>query len=96
MDDHGVSGWAENDDIFNLRRPDWHSLAACRNVSGRIFFEEAVRVIVREAKAICAICPVRQRCLDFAIRNEEVGIWGGMTTTERRRHARLRKHHGIR
>lgn len=96
MDDHGVSGWAENEDVFSFHRPEWHKLAACRNVSGRIFFEEAVRVIVREAKAICNVCPVRQRCLDFAIRNEEVGIWGGMTTTERRRYARIRKQHGIR
>lgn len=96
MDDHGASGWTENDNVFSFRRPTWHNLANCRNVSGRIFFEEAVRIIVKEAKAVCNKCPVRERCLDFAIRNEEVGIWGGMTTTERRRHARHRKQHGIR
>jgi WhiB family redox-sensing transcriptional regulator len=96
VDDHGASGWTENDNVFSFRRPTWHTLANCRNVSGRIFFEEAVRIIVKEAKAVCNKCPVRERCLDFAIRNEEVGIWGGMTTTERRRHARHRKQHGIR
>lgn len=39
---------------------------------------------VKQAKAICAICPVKQECLDYALRNEEVyGIWGGKTTRER-------------
>lgn len=88
MDDHGVSGWTENDQAFNFRRPMWHQLAACREASGRIFFEESVRLIVKEAKAICNKCPVRQTCLEFALDNDEVGIWGGMTTTERRKHRR--------
>lgn len=42
----------------------------------------------KEAKAICAECPYKARCLEFAINNSELGIWGG--TTERQRTA-LRK-----
>lgn len=39
-----------------------------------------------EAKAICAGCPVRKECLDYALENEmEYGIWGGTSPTERRR-----------
>ena len=38
-----------------------------------------------EAKLVCASCPVREKCLDYAIRNYEMyGIWGGHTAPERR------------
>ena len=35
------------------------------------------------AKLLCAACPVRQRCLDYALEYEEFGIWGGATPEER-------------
>lgn len=39
----------------------------------------------REAVAICAFCPIRQDCLDYAIENcLDHGIWGGKTTRQRR------------
>ena len=39
----------------------------------------------RRAKSICAACPVRQRCLEYAIAaDERYGIWGGLTKDERR------------
>jgi WhiB family redox-sensing transcriptional regulator len=44
-----------------------------------------------EAKAICAGCPVRTECLDFAIVScEQFGIWGGTSERERRRIRRQR------
>jgi WhiB family redox-sensing transcriptional regulator len=37
------------------------------------------------AKRICAECPVRQECLEYALRvREPFGIWGGLNETERR------------
>lgn len=37
------------------------------------------------AKAICATCPVRGRCLDYAISiREPHGIWGGLNEVERK------------
>jgi WhiB family redox-sensing transcriptional regulator len=37
------------------------------------------------AKRVCAACPVRQECLDYALRvREQYGIWGGLTEVERR------------
>jgi hypothetical protein len=39
----------------------------------------------RPARQVCAQCPVRQRCLEFAVSNRIVyGIWGGLTGPERR------------
>ena len=37
----------------------------------------------KEAKAICAECPYKARCLKFAIDNHEQGIWGGPTERQR-------------
>jgi WhiB family redox-sensing transcriptional regulator len=36
---------------------------------------------------ICAQCPVRKRCLEYALSSDIdcVGVWGGSTTFERRR-----------
>ena len=43
----------------------------------------------REAKALCADCPIRNACLTWAIKHkEEYGIWGGLSPEER---ANLRK-----
>ena len=40
----------------------------------------------REAKALCAGCPIRDDCLARAIKHDEQhGIWGGLTPDERNR-----------
>ncbi len=37
------------------------------------------------AKAICAQCPVRRPCLEYALTiHEQHGIWGGLTEHDRR------------
>ena len=69
----------------------WRQLAACRGVEPETFYpitdEEA-----EEAKVICADCPVREICLDFALTNRERdGVWGGATERERRRILRQRR-----
>ena len=44
----------------------------------------------REAKRICADCPVRIECLNYALRRDErYGVWGGMSERERRRLKRM-------
>ena len=42
----------------------------------------------RPAKRICAVCDVREQCLEYALRREregrgDQGIWGGMSRIER-------------
>jgi hypothetical protein len=39
----------------------------------------------KEAKAICAECPYKVRCLTYALKNSEQGIWGGTTERDRRK-----------
>jgi WhiB family redox-sensing transcriptional regulator len=64
---------------------DWREYAACMGVDPDLFFP--VRgASTREAKAVCAGCPVRDECLEWAFANHErFGIWGGLSERERRR-----------
>jgi WhiB family redox-sensing transcriptional regulator len=40
---------------------------------------------IAEATAVCAGCPVRLECLQFALEsNQEFGVWGGYAEDERR------------
>ena len=70
--------------------PWWHSYAACANVDPDLFFPERGES-TSEAKAVCFTCPVREECLEYALRaGEKFGIWGGMSERERRRIRRAR------
>jgi WhiB family redox-sensing transcriptional regulator len=68
--------------------------AACRNTGlGHLFFvvhntaqDKADRA---QARAICASCPVKQECFDYAVSDWRIqGIWGGTTDDQR---AQIRK-----
>lgn len=68
---------------------DWRSRAACRDVDPDTFFPATERGPgVTRAKAVCAGCPVRRRCLEEAILRIPDGIAGGLTAAERRRRMR--------
>ncbi len=72
------------------RNLEWKSDAACRTVDTSIFFPEN-EAAAAPALAVCARCPVREQCLDFALETRQHdGIWGGATETERRRLRRTR------
>lgn len=69
----------------------WRDRAACRGIDPDIFYpvsdEDA-----DTAKSICAECPVREACLEYALANRERdGVWGGATERERRRMIRQRR-----
>ena len=62
----------------------WRELAACRGADLNLFFPERGES-AGPARQVCAACPVRQPCLDYAITNRIThGIWGGLTERERR------------
>lgn len=52
---------------------------ACAGLPDLFFEEERFA----EATAICAACPIRQKCLDYALDSEAYGVWGGLTPEER-------------
>lgn len=43
----------------------------------------------RVAKSLCAQCPLQEQCLDHALeKNFRYGVWGGLTSDERKRFVR--------
>ncbi len=68
---------------------EWMLEAKCLDADPEAFFPEKGGS-TREAKRICAVCPVREECLEYALANDErFGIWGGLSERERRRAKRL-------
>lgn len=78
---------------------EWRAAGACVSRDPDLFFPispgGAAASQVAQALRICAGCPVRRQCLEFALRtNEAEGIWGGTTPEERaqaRRHETARR-----
>jgi WhiB family redox-sensing transcriptional regulator len=66
------------------RGSSWAVDGACRGYPEVDFFTD-IRTAIARAKAICCRCAVRGDCLEFAVRHDEVGVWGGTTRRERRR-----------
>ena len=66
-------------------RDTWVADAACAELPTAVFFPtDAVGDTV--ALCVCAACPVRDLCLEYALANGiEHGVWGGTTATERSR-----------
>lgn len=78
----------------------WRERAACRDVDPDLFFPIGTAGLtlaqVDEAKAVCGRCPVRERCLQWALAVGPVeGIWGGTTEGERRATRRRSARKGI-
>jgi len=72
----------------------WRENAACIG-RGDLFFADHVRSVVKKAKQLCGSCPVKQECLEYALRNNDDGVWGGMTANERRKVKRIAKKAGL-
>lgn len=67
----------------------WRHDAACRDMDPDLFWPlgegATARKQAEEAKSVCAECPVREKCLDWAVETrQDFGVWGGMTERERR------------
>lgn len=60
--------------------------AACASANPEWFFpdEENPQVgYIAKAVEVCSKCPIAERCLQIALANEDIGIWGGTTFEQR-------------
>jgi len=65
--------------------PGWWFAGLCAQTDPEVFLPEKGGS-VREAKAVCAGCPVCAQCLAHALAHgERYGVWGGLSEPERRR-----------
>lgn len=63
----------------------WRQDALCRQTDPEIFYRPKGHS-PRPAKRVCARCDVRAECLTDALRRRErYGVWGGLTTAERKK-----------
>ena len=70
---------------------EWMGRGNCREEPPARFFPSD-GVGVELARQICATCPVKSPCLEYAIRNRiDHGVWGGASERERRRILRQRR-----
>lgn len=73
------------DHLFRAIEADWHLQGLCAQTDPEAFFQEKGGSS-REARRICKGCPVRDECLEFALKNDErFGVWGGMSAQDRKR-----------
>jgi WhiB family redox-sensing transcriptional regulator len=71
---------------FSLPAPSahWRNRAACLGADPDLFFPQRGES-AEAAREVCARCPVREPCLDYALRNAIThGVWGGLPERERR------------
>lgn len=80
--------------IRDAARPAWFDDALCRQVDPELFFPSKGESAA-PARAVCARCPVQAECLMFAlqfpVRNDISGVYGGTTFRQRRRLRELLK-----
>jgi WhiB family redox-sensing transcriptional regulator len=67
---------------------DWMEQAECTGLEPELFFPEedtAASGVYKDARKVCAGCPVQYDCLEFAVKNGiRDGMWGGRSPNERR------------
>ncbi|GAC1317619.1 MAG: WhiB family transcriptional regulator WhcE [Acidimicrobiales bacterium] len=78
---------------------EWRLDAACASGGTEAFFPVghtgAAIGQTALAKRVCASCPVRLQCLEFAVTtNQEYGVWGGADEEERRNIRRRWRRYG--
>lgn len=63
----------------------WVAQAACAGMNGDLWFLDDQAGSYREARTICATCPVRTDCLTYALTHRiNHGMWGGLNPIQRR------------
>jgi WhiB family redox-sensing transcriptional regulator len=63
---------------------EWQEDALCAQIDPEMFFPEKGGS-TKDAKAICASCDVREKCLQYALENNQrFGVWGGLSERQRR------------
>jgi len=81
----GVPGVRRPAPVDEENALSWQTDALCAQTDPEAFFPEKGGS-TRDAKRICTTCDVRDRCLEYALHNDErFGIWGGLSERERRK-----------
>ena len=70
---------------------EWVALRNCADVDPDVFFPNDGAGVIA-AQKVCAGCPVKDQCREYALANNIVyGVWGGTSERQRRRILRDRR-----
>jgi WhiB family transcriptional regulator, redox-sensing transcriptional regulator len=64
--------------------------AECLEVDTELFYRveeernQSAYQYINAVRSICGRCPIQRDCLAYAFGNEDYGVWGGLTSLERR------------
>lgn len=78
-----------------VQSTDWREDARCASLPKDVFFSYSDsnkggprnqrEIRVRKARAVCRLCPVIDKCYEFAVKNNEPhGIWAGTLPEQRK------------
>lgn len=69
---------------FPFTKEPWTRYGLCHGKTLEFFPEKGDSIA--GAKGLCQRCPVRLKCLEYALRtNQRHGVWGGLSVQERRK-----------
>ena len=87
--EHGISGKT----TIGIEAPYFDGTQPCVGIGPELFFPddpaEAIKLKVL-VKPLCDSCSFKLACLQWALDNDEVGIWGGTTDRDRKELRRRR------
>jgi WhiB family redox-sensing transcriptional regulator len=80
--------------LFAVSEDDWRQHGNCRGLDVANFYPDLYDATsipqMAHVLAVCDGCKVLMDCLEYAIDNEALGVWGGSTPRERDRIRRRR------
>ena len=68
--------------VIESKKPMWRKYANCRNAPKDLFIITKGKTI-KQALSFCNNCVVKKACLEYALDNNCVGIWGETTQKQR-------------
>jgi hypothetical protein len=82
--------------VAQIDREDllWFDKANCKGTDTDSFFIEKGEAYPPELKRVCSVCSVKKDCLDFAVKYNTLGFWGGTSEMDRRQMRVARKING--
>jgi hypothetical protein len=85
----GVSG----NNITGTKAPHFDGSQPCRSLDTEVFYPEdedpavkarKTKAAMEELKPLCSSCAFSSPCLEWALKNNEYGIWAGTTEADRK------------
>lgn len=76
--------------LFSGEAVEWMNDGACIGSGFDFIPDEETEAGLAEAQTWCRVCPVRTRCLAWAMLHSAEGYWGGTSTYQRNQLRRVR------